>query len=220
MKALLGILILVFTITLSAQIAWVNEFHYDNNGDDTGEFIEVFVSDSVSDLSSITLSLYNGGTGAVYDSKTLDLFTTGEVVNGFGRIYSYSFPEDGIQNGAPDGWSLSNSLGVIEFLSYEGSLVASAGPASGMTASSIGKVENSSTPIGASIGRTGTGSSSGDFSWNYLGRPGLDPANPGFINNGQTFIPEPSTYALIFGSLALGVVFWKRSRDARQATTG
>ena len=39
------------------------------------------------------------------------------------------------------------------------------------------------------------------------------------VLNGNV-IPEPSTYALIFGGLALGVVFLKRKRDARLETRG
>ena len=39
-----------------AQELWVNEFHYDNAGSDTGEFVEIVVADSVATLSATTIS--------------------------------------------------------------------------------------------------------------------------------------------------------------------
>lgn len=43
----------------SAGSVFVNEFHYDNDGADTGEAVEVAVPVGV-DLSTLTVYLYNG----------------------------------------------------------------------------------------------------------------------------------------------------------------
>ncbi|HBX67168.1 MAG TPA: hypothetical protein DEG32_13790, partial [Balneolaceae bacterium] len=40
--------------------AWVNEMHYDNDGGDQGEFVEIAVNAEFADLTDVTLSLYNG----------------------------------------------------------------------------------------------------------------------------------------------------------------
>jgi endonuclease G len=78
------------------------------------------------------------------------------MCSGRGVVYLLYTP-DGIQNGAPDGFALIDGTGaVVEFLSYEGSLTATDGPANGMTSSSIG-VSQTSTPIGQSLSRNGAG---------------------------------------------------------------
>ena len=61
----------------------------------------------------------------------------------------------GIQNGAPDGVALVSPLGVVEFLSYEGSFSATNGPAAGSTSQDIGVSENGGTPAGFSLQRVG-----------------------------------------------------------------
>lgn len=197
--------------------AWVNEFHYDNTGGDTEEFFEVFVENGTT-LADIDLTLYNDA-GAVYDSLNLSADFTLGANNVYGTFYAID--HSGIQNGPSDGWSLSDSGGVIEFLSYEGTLTATAGPANGMTSTDIGVSQPSSTPIGSSLGLEGSGNQVSDFTWTSF--PAAErTANPfagntgptvAFENTGQTFIPEPSTYALIFGGIALGVVFIKRKLE-------
>ena len=68
-------------------------------------------------------------------------------------------PVNGLQNGVgttpyADGIALVDSLGtVLEFLSYEGTLVAVDGPAEGMTSMDIGVEEPSDTPEGNSLQR-------------------------------------------------------------------
>jgi len=49
---------------------WINEFHYDNTGTDTGEFVEI-AGPVGFNLSNCALILYNGSGGAVYDTRTL-----------------------------------------------------------------------------------------------------------------------------------------------------
>jgi predicted extracellular nuclease len=73
----------------------------------------------------------------------------------------------GIQNGSPDGMALVDNSGtVVQFLSYEGSFTASAGPATGMTSVDIGVAESSSTQIGESMQLQGSGTLDSDFIWN------------------------------------------------------
>jgi uncharacterized protein len=191
-----------------AQIIWLNEFHYDNIGTDAGEFVEVAAPSSLTALSTITLTLYNGATGASYGTThTLDTFTVGGNSGGY-TFYSLAFPVDGIQNGAPDGFALDQSGSVLQFLSYEGSFAATAGPASGMTSTDIGVTEsNTGTPVGGSLGLTGTGSSYAGFSWTTFG---ADTA--GQINSGQTItaVPEPHQYAVFAGLGLLGFAACRR----------
>ena len=101
---------------------WINEFHYDNTGTDQGEFIEVAGNAGIN-LSNYELVLYNGANGTVYNTMSLSGVIPDES-NGFGAI-SFSYPTNGIQNGAPDGMALvQNGTNVIEFLSYEGTFTA------------------------------------------------------------------------------------------------
>ena len=100
--------------------------------------------------------------------------------NGFGfEFYGIS----GLQNGAPDGIALIDPDGaVVQFLSYEGSLTAVDGPASGLTSEDIGVSESSSTPAGESLQLTGTGLAYADFTW---AAPAA--STYGALNGGQTF---------------------------------
>jgi endonuclease/exonuclease/phosphatase family metal-dependent hydrolase len=161
-----------------AQDLWINEFHYDNSGADTGEFVEVVVADSVTTApASIEIVLYNGSNGTSYGTHTLDTFTA-TAVSGF-TIYDKAI--SGIQNGGPDGIALIDDGSVVQFLSYEGDFTAADGPANGSTSTDIGVSEPGSTPAGQSLQLGGTGSSYPDFSWQA-------PASetPGAVNNGQT----------------------------------
>jgi hypothetical protein len=163
---------------------WINEFHYDNTGTDSNEFVEVVAPSSFAALSSITLTLYNGAGGASYDTTTLDTFTVGATVGGF-TIYSFTYPVNGIQNGSPDGIALTHSTaGILQFLSYEGSFVAVGGPANGATSTDIGVSQGGAGAVGNSLRMTGNGNSYAEFTWN------AEAANSkGAINAGQTFTP-------------------------------
>ena len=90
-----------------SQDMWINEIHYDNYGTDEGEFIELAVSASFTNLSAVTVTLYNGNSGLVYNTVTLDNFTLGGSDSGLNFFY-YDFPSNGIQNGPPDAISLDN----------------------------------------------------------------------------------------------------------------
>tara|TARA_B100000575_G_scaffold142106_1_gene113383 strand:- start:499 stop:1179 length:681 start_codon:yes stop_codon:yes gene_type:complete len=107
-----------------------------------------------------------------------------------------------LQNGSPDGLALIyvadagapdaaadesawGSATVIEFICYEGTLTATNGPANGTDCVDIGVSQSSSTAAGSSLGKTGSGDVSTDFTWEAL-----DDDTPGNANTGQTFSDE------------------------------
>jgi VCBS repeat-containing protein len=172
--------------SMASGSVFINEIHYDNTGGDTGEFIEVAGS-AGTDLSGWTLVLYNGNGGSVYDTINLT-GTIDDESNGFGAL-DFQLPSNGLQNGSPDGVALVDNNGtVIEFLSYEGSFVANGGAADGMTSTDIGVSETSSTPIGESLQRIGTGTSGADFTWS-----GPSGDSPGDLNAGQSYALATAT---------------------------
>ncbi len=158
--------------------AWINEFHYDNAGSDTGEGVEIAGPAGLS-LSGWSVALYNGNGGSVYSTLSL----SGSLADQSGGFGTKWFAKSGMQNGAPDGLALVDNTGsVVEFLSYEGTMTASSGPAAGMTSSSVGVSETSATPVGHSLQLDGSGSSAAEFSWvSPMG------ATPGQPNTGQSF---------------------------------
>lgn len=134
----------------AATGVFISELHYDNVSTDSGEFVEV-TAPAGTDLTGYQVVLYNGSTGATYDTDAL----TGVVADqqdGWGTAV-VDYPANGIQNGAPDGLALVDDGTVVEFLSYEGALTATNGPASGQTATDIGVLEPDTTPVGQSLQR-------------------------------------------------------------------
>ncbi len=161
-----------------SETAWINELHYDNNGSDVGEFVELAGTAGL-DLTGWSLVGYNGNGGGAYKTVALS-GQIPDLSNGFGVL---AFDFSGLQNGAPDGVALLDAEGeLVEFVSYEGVFTASGGAADGVTADAMGVSETSSTPIGHSLMRTGNGSAATDFSWSG---PAAD--SYGAVNSGQTF---------------------------------
>jgi predicted extracellular nuclease len=154
---------------------WINEFHYDNDGADTGEAIEV-AGAAGTVLNGWSLALYNGSGGALYDTIAL----TGTIPNdgdGFGVI---SATATGLQNGSPDGIALVDGSGVaIEFISYEGAFTAVGGPADGMASTDVGVSEPANSPVGVSLQLAGAGTDPAGFTWV------ADDESFGCINSGQ-----------------------------------
>jgi hypothetical protein len=135
---------------------FINEIHYDNAGTDEGEFLEVAFPTGT-DLSGWSLVRYNGANGELYnlpeqlDENDLGLLPIAGSSGGFSFVV-LDYPLNGLQNGAPDGLALVNNGSVVQFLSYEGSLAATNGPAAGMTSTDIGVAQTASTtldPVGA-----------------------------------------------------------------------
>jgi DNA/RNA endonuclease G (NUC1) len=138
----------------------VSEFHYDNAGTDADEKIEL-EGDAGGSIDGWTLVLYSGTPG----SSTLgQSYNTISLTGTFGSACVegtrgvLTFAAVGLQNGESDGFALVNKSGqVVEFLSYEGSFVATNGAAAGMTSTDVGVSESSTTPTGRSLQRAGNG---------------------------------------------------------------
>ncbi|CAD6880711.1 Extracellular deoxyribonuclease PA3909 (required for catabolism of external DNA) [Methylomonas albis] len=172
----------------AATPVFINEIHYDNSGTDSGEAIEI-AGPAGTNLSGWSLVLYNGNGGASYNTKALSGVIADQSGTGFGTL-SFSYPTDGIQNGAPDGMALVNGSTVVQFLSYEGSFTAVGGPAAGKVGVDIG-VSESSVPVGQSLQLKGTGSSYEDFTWAAASANTFGSSNTGQTFGGST--PPPPT---------------------------
>ncbi|MET0937105.1 MAG: DNA/RNA non-specific endonuclease, partial [Luteibacter sp.] len=128
-----------------------NEIHYDNAGTDVGEAIEIDAP-AGTDLTGFSIVLYDGNGGGTYGTP-VTLSGVVPATCGARGVVVIGFPVNGLQNGSPDGLALLNADGnVLEFLSYEGVLLATGGPASGLTSTDIVAVENG-PPIGSSLQR-------------------------------------------------------------------
>jgi len=163
---------------VSTPVAWINEIHYDNVSDDTGEFVEV-AAPAGTDLAGWMVIGYNGATGSVY--RTVQL--TGVVPNQGGMMGTVAVDFPGLQNGAPDGIALVDAnQAVLEFISYEGSFSASNGPAAGTVSTDIVVAESNSTPTGQSLQRQGSGHDPTQLTWQTA-----LPNTRGQRNTNQTF---------------------------------
>ena len=177
----------------ASEGVWVNEIHYDNEGEDSGEFIEVVVGPGFAgSIADIGILRYNGSNPAAATTYGTPLnlaadFEDGGSYGGY-RFFTVTLPRDGLQNGGNDGLAVVNNATavVMHLISYEGSFVASNGPAAGMTAVNMGVTQGGTTPAGASLGLTGTGASSPDFSWTAHAV-----ASKGAPNSGQVLGASP-----------------------------
>lgn len=170
---------------------FINEFHYDDStaAGDTGERIEV-VATAGETLSSYRVYLYNGSTPTAAVTYDNDLVPAGSLVTCGSqvRIATLSYATNGIQNGSNDGIALVNPSGqVVQFISYEGQIKASNGPAAGLTSTNLSVSETGSDPAGRSLRLAGTGTSYSNFSWQAPAT-----ATFGACNTGQTF-SSPNT---------------------------
>ena len=146
------------------QSTWINEIHYDNTGTDSDEGFEI-AGPAGTDLTGWSVSLYNGSNTSVYDTVNLSGIIPNEG-QGYGAIW-FGLLLDGLQNGSPDGLALvaEDGVTVIQFLSYEGTITATNGPATNMTSSDIGVSESNSTLEGNSLQLRGSGCQYSDFTW-------------------------------------------------------
>lgn len=117
----------------------INEVDYDNIGIDTKEFIELFnpTGSSVS-LAGLAVVLVNGSNGSVYDTvdlSSIDSLGAGEYlvisgpnvdVDAGAEQLDPVWSQDQIQNGAPDGLALVDTVTktVLDALAYEGEVTA------------------------------------------------------------------------------------------------
>ncbi|NNF16248.1 MAG: hypothetical protein HKN70_05840 [Gammaproteobacteria bacterium] len=191
----------------AATTIFINEFHYDNNGADVNEGIEIAAA-AGTNLSGLHLVLYNGSNGTSYADTALKGIVPDQY-GGYGTLY---FALPGIQNG-PDGIVLATIDGeVLQFLSYEGVFIANEGVAAGMTSVDIGIFETPDSDLLSSLQLVGNGVVFDDFTWIQTD------ASPGFLNAGQVFtapVPLPGTVVLMIS--ALGALFGCR-RSSQAAT--
>jgi hypothetical protein len=169
---------------------FINEIHYDNAGTDAGEAIEI-AAPAGFNLAGWSIVLYSVSTGAttgtVYNTRILSGIVPDQD-DGYGTI-AFTYPVNGIQNGAQDGLALVDPNGnVVQFLSYEGSFVAQNGPAAGLTSTDIGVAEDSGSALGFSLQLTGSGASAADFTW-----ASASDDNFGAVNTNQDFIGPNAT---------------------------
>jgi endonuclease I/chitodextrinase len=140
---------------------WINEFHYDNDGSDVGEFVEI-AGNANTDLSGWRLIAYNGNGGTAY--KTISL--SGVILSQQNAYGTLAFDFSALQNGAPDGIALVDASNtVIDFISYEGTLTAVDDAAAGLSSNDAGVSEASTTALGYSLQLGGTGQQATDFTW-------------------------------------------------------
>ncbi|PRY14453.1 ExeM/NucH family extracellular endonuclease [Kineococcus rhizosphaerae] len=159
---------------------FVSEVHYDNAGTDTGEFVEVQVPAGTSSA-GLSVVLYNGGNGAVYDTDALPVVTAPADAP---AVVVVDYPVNGVQNGSPDGVALVRGADVVEFLSYEGTFTAAGGPAAGTTSTDVGVSETGTEPAGQSLARTVA--ADGTSTWS-----GPATATRGSVNPATTAPPPP-----------------------------
>ena len=167
----------------SSNSAWVNEFHYNNQGADIGEFVEI-AGTAGTDLTGYTLFFTNGALGNVYQTLNLSGIIPDDG-SGFGTL-SFITGFD-IQNGAVDGDGIAlidpNNI-ILQNLSYENTFTINepGNVLNGLSTTLIGVAETNTTPVGESLQLIGTGNELSDFTWSG---PIVD--TPGAVNTGQTF---------------------------------
>ncbi|MCM2335849.1 MAG: endonuclease [Pseudomonas sp.] len=190
-------------LAASAEVV-INELHYDNVGSDTGERIEV-VATAGESLSGYRIYLYNGATPSAATYYDNDPVPAGSVVacGASVRIATLAYAANGIQNGAPDAIALVNGSGqVVQFLSYEGTVTASNGPAAGRTSANLPVAENEA-PNNTSLQLGGTATGYAGFSWRASATQTF-----GACNSAQTFSapnPPPTVVSTTPANGATGV---------------
>ena len=157
---------------------WINEIHYDNVGSDVNERVEIAGSAGI-DLTGYTIFHYNGRNGLVLEEQSLTGVIV-EISNGLGVKNIFI---EGLQNDDEGIAIVDPSGNVIQFLSYEGEVTATNGPAAGMTSVllPIDQHPESQAEVGESMQLTGVGNTYSDFTWE------IKPDTIDAINSGQTF---------------------------------
>ena len=200
----------LMSVNAPASIVEFNEIHYDNAGADIDEGVELIGLSSV-DISGWALSLYNGNNGEPYDNLVLNTTNTSTFVIEDSGLSFHHVDTGSLQNGPADGIALVDRDGVTQsFISYEGSILAISGPASGLVSLDIGITENGETAPGFSLQRTGTiGMAMIGAGISTVDQWVSAPATWGSINTGQMFtdgvvteVPLPASGLLMLCGLA------------------
>ena len=166
----------LFTVVDNDVNLWINEIHYDNLGGDVQERVEIAGSAGV-DLTGYSIYHYNGAGGTVISTQNI----TGVILEISSGLGVKNIFNEGLQND-DEGIALVDPSGsVIQFLSYEGEVTATEGPAAGLTSNLLPVSEQPSVTIGFSMQLTGTGNKYEDFTWS------IKPDTIDTINSDQTF---------------------------------
>jgi len=156
-------------------VIWINEFNYDPPGTDAGEFIEI-AGPAGHDLVDYSLVLYNGANNSTYETIPLS-GTLDDEGCGFGAL---AFSASGIQNG-PDAIALiQGGTGVVQFISYEGTVTAVNGPSFDYQSMDIGVEQDNSSHT---VQLQGEGNNYSNFTWS------LDVKSEGHFGIFQSFPP-------------------------------
>ena len=184
-------LIFALPASATADLIWINEFHYDNLSTDTGEFVEVVALNengfSPPDIGAINIELFDAS-GILYDQILLDdsSIQVTSTVDANYYVWNPASLIDGV-----GGIALNDGLFSTSIISYGGVITAVGGLANGNTSTNVGLTEDTNTMIGETIGLTGNGTDSADFTWDAP----LSNTSGG-INEGQSFgtasVPEPT----------------------------
>ena len=163
--------------------AWINEIHYDNDGTDVNEFVEVVVESPEGwYLNDLALYMYNGYNGRAYCLDTVDEFEMGERI---GPFQFYTWYQRGIQNDM-EGMILVFKDTLCDIIAYEGSFIGANDPALGIEFPDIGACESDCGSDSCAIYLSGMPGSE----WLY------GPSTPGEINAGQQISDSGTPVAL------------------------
>lgn len=174
----------LFSLPAAAAVPttpFISEIHYDNAGDDVGEFVEVQLPAGTSSA-GLSVVLYNGSDGTSYSTTAVPAAT---APAGAPAVVVVTYPVNGIQNGAPDGIVLVSGSTVIDQISYEGPLTATNGPAAGKTLPDIGVAETGTGTADTSLSRVYDAASD-----SYVWR-GPATSTKGAVNPGAVAPPPP-----------------------------
>jgi len=154
---------------------FINEIHYANIGIDKYEGVEI-AGPAGTNLKGWSVHFYNGP--SVYASINLSGILPNQK-NGFGALF-FAKKDLVDKNG---GVALVDSKSsVVLFLSFDGVITASNGPAAGKSSEQLPVHEGFFSLVTNSMQLVGTGSYYEDFKWVVQGN------SSGSINRGQTFV--------------------------------
>lgn len=166
---------------------WINEIHYDNEGADTGEGLEIAgLAGTPTGGYSV---YYYYAAGLAHYAASLGTGTMADQGNGYGtRWVPIPNLPDGV-GGILVARSNAGNYRVESFLCYGGPIATQNGPASEWTTEPIpctvlDVAEEPPSPSGSSLQLVGAGRMGHEFTWSSS-----VPSTPGSFNVGQTFQP-------------------------------
>jgi len=168
------------TVTLTA---FINEIHFQQDGLDFNEFIEIAYPTATVDIKTYSIVQYNGF-GNVRNGGVLSL--SGATIGGTAGPYTFAYQDyAGVLEESDEAIALvDGNNNVVQFLDYDASfrIVGQNGAAAGLTSQRIPVTEPSSTAATESLQLTGSGCYYDDFTWT-----GPTTNTKGGTNTGQTF---------------------------------